>query len=549
MRESRKVPINLKNQQEEIMRKKISICFLAIAITLGTYYIAYGVSSYKTAFNTKYGTTGTVLDQCILCHTTNTNPNANLLNPYGLALQSNGVNFTAAEPLDSDGDGFNNITEINARTFPGNSASIPTTTDTTPNPFTFIDQTGVALNTVVTSNTITVAGINAAAPISITGGTYSVNGGAYTSTSGTVNNGNMVAVRVTSSGSNSTTVNATLTIGGVSDIFSVTTTAATTDSTAPTVTAFSIPATSTSLTVPITAFAATDNVGVTGYMVNESATKPLATAAGWTTTVPASYTFATAGAKTLYAWAKDAAGNVSNSRSASTTISLSQPSQGPTFSNPTAITNLYLPLANLNQDIFDGTTGGRALHVERTLMGNTKNFTVGNQTVATLVVEERSFVDNVLHEVALSYFAQGDDGTVYSFGETVNVYDGSGNVVGHQGSWLYGVDTNQLGIAMPASPRARMKFQAHNVSGVTISNATVARIWRVTVPAGRFRRCIRITETFSDGTVEQRYYAPNVGLIKEIFPGGSLSLTSHGQTVENGVQNNLENNMGNDVQK
>ncbi len=91
---------------------------------------------------------------------------------------------------------------------------------------------------------------------------------------------------------------------------------------APTVTSFVIPAAATSLTVPITSFTATDNVGVTGYMVTESATAPLATAGGWSGTAPASHTCATAGSKTLYAWAKDAAGNVSASRSASVTITL-----------------------------------------------------------------------------------------------------------------------------------------------------------------------------------------------------------------------------------
>jgi M6 family metalloprotease-like protein len=96
-------------------------------------------------------------------------------------------------------------------------------TDTTPDAFTFTDQTNVALNTTVTSNTITVSGICAPAFISITGGTYSINGGVYTSTTGTVSNGDTVTVRQTSSGSYSTTTNATLTIGGVSDTFSVTT--------------------------------------------------------------------------------------------------------------------------------------------------------------------------------------------------------------------------------------------------------------------------------------------------------------------------------------
>ncbi len=98
--------------------------------------------------------------------------------------------------------------------------------DTTPEAFTFTDQTDVALNTLVTSNTITVAGIDTVAPISIVGGTYAINGGSYTSASGNVINGDTLTVQQTSSGSNSTTTDATLTIGGVSDTFSVTTVAA-----------------------------------------------------------------------------------------------------------------------------------------------------------------------------------------------------------------------------------------------------------------------------------------------------------------------------------
>jgi hypothetical protein len=92
------------------------------------------------------------------------------------------------------------------------------------------------------------------------------------------------------------------------------------DTTLPVVSTFTVPTSSTSLTVAITALTATDNVGVTGYLVNESATKPLATATGWTATVPTGYTFASAGAKTLYAWAKDNAGNVSSGVSRTVTV-------------------------------------------------------------------------------------------------------------------------------------------------------------------------------------------------------------------------------------
>lgn len=98
--------------------------------------------------------------------------------------------------------------------------------DATPDAFSFTDVSGATLSTVYTSNTITVSGINQTVAISITGGAYSVNGGAYTSSSGTVVNGDTVAVRVTSSASNSTTVGATLTVGGVSDTYSVLTASA-----------------------------------------------------------------------------------------------------------------------------------------------------------------------------------------------------------------------------------------------------------------------------------------------------------------------------------
>ncbi|MCE5210974.1 MAG: hypothetical protein LLG40_05430 [Deltaproteobacteria bacterium] len=97
--------------------------------------------------------------------------------------------------------------------------------DTTPDAFTFTDQTNVALSTVIESAAITVSGINSATAISVTGGEYSINGGAWTSAAGTVTNGQTVKVRHTSSAANATATNTVLTIGGVSDTFTSTTTA------------------------------------------------------------------------------------------------------------------------------------------------------------------------------------------------------------------------------------------------------------------------------------------------------------------------------------
>ena len=110
-----------------------------------------------------------------------------------------------------------------------------------------------------------------------------------------------------------------------------------TDNTAPTVT-FSMPATSNSLTVALTV-SATDNVAADGFLLTENNVAPLADfsnvttdgAGGtaksamlaWSATPPTEYVFTAEGSKTLYAWAKDAAGNVSDPVSDSVTITIS----------------------------------------------------------------------------------------------------------------------------------------------------------------------------------------------------------------------------------
>ncbi|WP_173202481.1 DUF4082 domain-containing protein, partial [Geobacter sp. SVR] len=110
--------------------------------------------------------------------------------------------------------------------------------------------------------------------------------------------------------------------GNVSAARSAAVTITLADTTLPVVTAFTIPSSASSLTVAITSFTATDNIAVTGFLVTETSTAPSPTATGWSATAPASYTVASAGSKTLYAWAKDAAGNVSAAKSATVTITI-----------------------------------------------------------------------------------------------------------------------------------------------------------------------------------------------------------------------------------
>lgn len=199
----------------------------------------------------------------------------------------------------------------------------------------------------------------------------------------------------------------------------------------------------------------------------------------------------------------------------------------PVFSHPTAITNPYLPLARLHKDILEGTEDGRPARIERTRKPGTKTFTLYGQSVAALIVEDCDFSNGKLTEVTLDYFAQADDGTVYYLGEDVNNYR-NGKVVGHEGAWLSGVRGVQPGVIMPAHPKVGVKFQPEDVPGVTRESDEVMSVSEtVKTPTGTYSHCVKIKETLSDGAVEYKYHAPDVGVVKEAPKGGEMTLKSH----------------------
>lgn len=91
------------------------------------------------------------------------------------------------------------------------------------------------------------------------------------------------------------------------------------DTTAPAVSAFTVPETS-GLQITIAEGAFTCTGTPTGYLITESAEAPLPSAAGWRSSAPTTYA-TTAGEKTLRAWCKDLAGNVSTAATDTVTVS------------------------------------------------------------------------------------------------------------------------------------------------------------------------------------------------------------------------------------
>ncbi len=198
------------------------------------------------------------------------------------------------------------------------------------------------------------------------------------------------------------------------------------------------------------------------------------------------------------------------------------------FSHSRDITNPFLPLASLKQDVLEGSEDGKKVRIERTPKPDVKKtFKIGKQDVEAFVVEDREWEDGKLAEVVLDYFAQDDGGTVYYLGEDVDEY-ADGKIVGHDGSWLLGKDTKNAGVIIPGHPRIGDKFKSEDVSKeISESDEVISLSEDAVTPAGTYTDCIKVKETLGDGGVEYKYYARNVGVVREVPSVGDVRLKSH----------------------
>ncbi|WP_370575762.1 PGF-CTERM sorting domain-containing protein [Methanomethylovorans sp.] len=107
----------------------IAAVLLVIIILLGS-PIVTARPAYLEAYNQQYDIEDTKLDACLNCHISSNGGGPR--NPYGMAYGGSDRDFASIESLDSDGDGFTNLEEINALTFPGDPADYPQTASEVP---------------------------------------------------------------------------------------------------------------------------------------------------------------------------------------------------------------------------------------------------------------------------------------------------------------------------------------------------------------------------------------------------------------------------------
>jgi hypothetical protein len=178
------------------------------------------------------------------------------------------------------------------------------------------------------------------------------------------------------------------------------------------------------------------------------------------------------------------------------------------------IDNPYFPLAPGTRYIYEGSADDVPIRVESTVTTETKTI----MGVDCVVVHDLAYEDGEIVEDTLDWYAQDSVGIVWYFGEASQTIE-AGKVVDTHGSWEAGVDGAQPGIIMPAKPIIGEPYAQEFAPGGAEDMAEVVRLGeRVEVPYGAFSEVLVTREwnPLDPGVVEEKFYAPGVGTIREI---------------------------------
>ena len=144
--------------------------------------------------------------------------------------------------------------------------------------------------------------------------------------------------------------------------------------------------------------------------------------------------------------------------------------------------------------------------------------------VSTVVVHDVVSVADRPVEDTLDYFAQDRAGAVWYFGESVRNYDDQGQLASSSGSWEAGVGGALPGVIMPADPTVGDAYRQEYQAGVAEDMGEILAVGeQVNVPFGAYAHVV-VTRDWSPlepDVIEQKYYAPGVGVVREDTVAGA----------------------------
>jgi len=176
------------------------------------------------------------------------------------------------------------------------------------------------------------------------------------------------------------------------------------------------------------------------------------------------------------------------------------------------VTNPFFSLKRGTRFIYDGTREGEPNRDVTDVIFGTKNI-LG---VPTTIVYDRGYLNGVLAEDTLDWYAQDKTGNVWYFGEDTKELDKFGHVLSTEGTWTAGVNGAQPGIIMEADPHVGDSYLQELAPSVAEDNARVLSLDEsACISIGCFNHLLLMEEQnpLHPGEVAWKYYANGVGFL------------------------------------
>ena len=209
--------------------------------------------------------------------------------------------------------------------------------------------------------------------------------------------------------------------------------------------------------------------------------------------------------------------------------------------DPTGVDGLVIPTPDPDpKDFVEGIDNPYLPLVPGSVWTYTSSSPEGDETITVTVTDRTRVVDGVtttvVHDVAkdesgtvledtYDWFAQDTAGNVWYFGEDTTAYDGKRPST--EGSWEAGVDGAKAGLVMPAEPRVGDGYAQEHAPGIAEDRGEILAVdATVTIGYGGYEDVVRTEDTtpLEPGLIEQKYYAPGVGVVMERTVAGGEEL-------------------------
>jgi len=187
------------------------------------------------------------------------------------------------------------------------------------------------------------------------------------------------------------------------------------------------------------------------------------------------------------------------------------------FTQPTQIDSRYFPLVPGTQYILDGIANRGGGPLPHRVIFTVTDLVKEIDGVDALCVYDRDYNEQILAEAELAFFAQDDDGNVWTMGEYPEEYS-NGEFIGAPSTWISGLSGADAGLLCPGVMLTSNFLQGW---APDVNFLDCGRIFMVNqstcVPLNCYENVLVVDEwsPLEPGSGhQQKYYAPGVGNVR-----------------------------------